>query len=244
MSEIAVRAEVRKEVGKKAKQLLKQGKVPGIYYGHGQSNIPIAMGELTLQPLYRSSAASIINLTLDDGSVHSCILREVQFDPVTDKPIHFDLFGLNENEELTIDVPVTVIGIPQGVRDGGILQHVLHRLRISCLPKNIPDRLEINVESLVINKSIHVKDLSIPNVKVLESENSTVVAVVPPTVLKEAEVAPGVVPAEAAPAEPEVIAKGKKPEEGAEEAGEEAAGGKAAPPAEKEKEKKEKKEKK
>jgi large subunit ribosomal protein L25 len=244
MSEIAVRAEVRKEVGKKAKQLLKQGKVPGIYYGHGQSNIPIAMGELTLQPLYRSSAASIINLTLDDGSVHSCILREVQFDPVTDKPIHFDLFGLNENEELTIDVPVTVIGIPKGVRDGGILQHVLHRLRISCLPKNIPDRLEINVESLVINKSIHVKDLSIPNVKVLESENSTVVAVVPPTVLKEAEVAPGVVPAEAAPAEPEVIAKGKKPEEGAEEAGEEAAGGKAAPPAEKEKEKKEKKEKK
>ena len=244
MSEIAVRAEVRKEVGKKAKQLLKQGKVPGIYYGHGQSNIPIAMGELTLQPLYRSSAASIINLTLDDGSVHSCILREVQFDPVTDKPIHFDLFGLNENEELTIDIPVTVIGIPQGVRDGGILQHVLHRLRISCLPKNIPDRLEINVESLEINKSIHVKDLSIPNVKVLESENSTVVAVVPPTVLKEAEVAPGVVPVEAAPAEPEVIAKGKKPEEGAEEAGEEAAGGKAAPPAEKEKEKKEKKEKK
>jgi large subunit ribosomal protein L25 len=231
MSEIAVTAEVRKDIGKKAKQLLRQGKVPGIYYGHGQNNIPIAMVELTLQPLYKSSAANVINLTLDDGSKHTCILRDVQFDPVTDRPVHFDLFGLNENEELTIEVPVTIQGIPQGVRDGGILQHVLHRVRISCLPKNIPDRIELNVETLEINKSIHVRDLSIPNVKVLENESSTVVAVVPPTVLKEAEAVPGAVvaEAEAAPAEPEVIAKGKKPEEGEEEGGKEAPAGK--PPA-------------
>lgn len=227
MSEIAVTAEVRKDIGKKAKQLLRQGKVPGIYYGHGQTNIPIAIVELTLQPLYKSSAANVINLTLDDGSKHTCILRDVQFDPVTDRPVHFDMFGLNENEELTIEVPVTVKGIPQGVRDGGILQHVLHRVRISCLPKNIPDRIELNVETLEINKSIHVRDLSIPNVTVLENESSTVVAVVPPTVLKEAEAVPGAVTAEAAPAEPEVISKGKKPEEGAEEVGKEAAGGKA-----------------
>jgi large subunit ribosomal protein L25 len=227
MSEIAVTAEIRKEVGKQAKQLLRVGKVPGIYYGHGQNNIPVSIEELTLQPLYRSSAANVINLTLDDGTKHACILREVQFDPVTDRPVHFDLFGLNENEELTIEVPVSVHGTAQGVRDGGILQHVLHRLRISCLPKNIPDRIELNVESLEINKSIHVRDLSIPNVKVLENESSTVVAVVPPTVLKEAEAVPGAVAAEAAPAEPEVIAKGKKPEEGAEEGGKEGAAGKA-----------------
>lgn len=229
MSEIAVSAEVRKDLGKRAKHLLREGKVPGIYYGHGQANIPVAIGELTLQPLYRSSAANVINLTLDDGSKHMCILRDVQFDPVTDRPVHFDLYGLNENEQVTIEVPVVVQGIPQGVRDGGILQHVLHRLRISCLPKNIPDRIEINVETLEINKSIHVRNLIIPNVKVLENESSTVVAVVPPTILKEAEVAPGAVPAEAAPAEPEVIAKGKKPEEGEEEGGKEAAAGKGAP---------------
>jgi len=228
MSEIAVTAEVRKDVGKKAKLLLRQGKVPGIYYGHGQNNVPIAIGELTLQPLYKSSAASVINLSLDDGSKHMCVLRDVQFDPVTDRPIHFDLFGLNANEELTIEVPVTVHGTPKGVKDGGILQHILHRVRISCLPKNIPDRIELDVESLEINKSIHVRDLKIPNVKVLENETSTVVAVVPPTVLKEAEAAPGAVVAEATTAEPEVITKGKKPEEGGEEGGKEAAGGKPA----------------
>ena len=226
MSEIAVNAEVRKDLGKQAKHLFAQGKVPGIYYGHGQSNIPVAIAELTLRPLYRSSAASVINLSLDDGSKHMCILRDVQFDPVSDRPIHFDLYGLNENEELTIEVPVAVMGIAKGVRDGGILQHILHRLKIVCLPKNIPDRIEINVEILEINKSIHVRDLTIPNVKILESENSTVVAVVPPTVLKEAEVAPGAVPAEAAPVEPELITKGKKPEEGEEEAGNEPAAGK------------------
>ena len=219
MPEITVAAEVRKDLGKNAKKLLKAGKVPGIFYGHGQENIPIAVGELTLEPLYRSSATSVINLKLDDGSTRTCILRDVQFDPVTDRAVHFDLFGLSEQEELTIDVPVKIVGAAKGVKDGGILQHILHHLRVSCLPKNIPGYLEVNVDALEINRSIHVRDLTVPNVKILENENSTVVAVVPPTILKEAEVpAPGEVPAEAAPAEPEVIGKGKKVEEGAEEA--------------------------
>jgi large subunit ribosomal protein L25 len=214
MSEITINAEIRKELGKRAKALRAQGKVPGIYYGHGKKNIPLAMNELTLRPLYKTSATHVINLNLDDGSSHTCILRDIQFDPVTDRPIHFDLFGLSENEELMIEVPVVVKGTAKGVKDGGTLQHVLHRVKVSCLPKFIPDHIEVNVESLEINKSIHVRDLSIPNVKILENENSTVVAVVPPTVLKEAEAA---APVEAAaPAEPEVIARGKKTEEGAE----------------------------
>jgi len=232
MPEITVTAEVRKDLGKKARKLLRSGKVPGIFYGHRQENIPIAIGELALEPLYKTSAASVINLKLDDGSTRTCILREVQFDPVTDRPVHFDLFGLSEQEELTIEVPVRVVGTAKGVKDGGILQHVLHRLRVSCLPENIPGHLEINVETLEINRSIHVRDLSIPNVKILENENSTVVAVVPPSILKEAEVpAPGAVPAEGAPAEPEVIGKGKKAEEGAEEAPKEAPPAKGTPPA-------------
>ncbi len=171
----------------------------------------------------------MINLKLDDGSIHTCILRDIQFDPVTEKPVHFDLFGLNADEELTIEVPVILNGTPQGVKDGGTLQHVMHRLRVSCLPKYIPDHVEINVEGMKINTSIHVKELSIPNVKVLENESSTVAAVVPPTILKEPE--PSVVVAAEALAEPEVIARGKKPEEGAE----------VAAPAEAGKEKKEEK---
>jgi large subunit ribosomal protein L25 len=219
MSEITLTATIRTELGKKVKNLRAKGLVPGIYYGHGQKNIPIAMGELALQPLYRTTATHVINLKLDDGSNHACILRDVQFDPVTDRPVHFDLFGLNQDEELTLEVPVTVVGTAKGVRDGGILQHIIHKLRVSCLPKHIPDHIEVNVESLEINRSIHVSDLSVPNVKILENEQSAVVAVVPPTVLKETPAEAAAV--EAAPAEPEVIAKGKKPEEGAEGAAEE-----------------------
>lgn len=227
MSEVTVTAEIRKDLGKRAKRLRRQGKIPGIYYSHGEKNIPIAVSELTLRPLIKTSATHVINLKLDDGSTHTCILRDVQFDPVTDKPVHFDFFGLKEDEAVTIQVPVVVKGTAQGVKDGGILQHILHSVRVSCLPKYIPDHIEVDVTGLLMNRSIHVKELTIPNVKILENENSAVVAVVPPTIMKEAEVAPTAEAAAVTPAEPEVIAKGKKVEEGAE--------GESEKPAEKEK---------
>jgi len=231
MSEITINAEIRKGLGKRVKSVRTEGKIPGVYYGHGQNNIPLSMNELTLRPLFKTSATHVINLKLDDGSTHTCVLKDIQFDPVTEKPVHFDFFGLNPDEELTIEVPVVLKGAPQGVKDGGTLQHVMHKLRVSCLPKFIPDHVEINVEEMKINTSIHVKELSIPNVKILENESSTVAAVVPPTILKEPE--PGVPAVAEAAVEPEVIARGKKPEEGVE----------GAVPAEAGKEKKEEKKK-
>lgn len=222
MSEITLTAEIRKEIGKQAHALRRSGKVPGIFYGHGQKNIPIALQEADLKPLYTTSATYVINLKLDDGSHHMCILRDVQLDPASERPLHFDLYGLSESEALTIEIPIKLIGgISKGVREGGILQHIMHRLKVSCLPKHIPDHIEINVEELGLNKSIHVKDLTLPDVKILDSETSTIVAVVPPVVIKEPEPAAVVAPTVEAPAEPEVIAKGKKAEEGAEEVVEE-----------------------
>jgi large subunit ribosomal protein L25 len=222
MSEITLQAEIRKETGKHARSLRRSGKIPGVYYGHGRQNILVALQEAALKPLYTTSATYVINLKLDDGSNHMCILRAIQLDPVTERPIHFDLYGLSESELLTIEIPIKLTGgIPKGVREGGILQHVMHRLRVSCLPKDIPDHIDINVEDLGINRSIHVKDLAIPNVKILDIETSTIVAVVPPVIVKEPEPTVVVAPASETPAEPEVIAKGKKVEEGAEEAAEE-----------------------
>jgi large subunit ribosomal protein L25 len=215
MSEITINASVRKEVGKKAHTLRYKGDVPGIFYGHSKANIPVTIPERTLKPLYKTSAASIINLKLDDGSAHKCILKDIDFDPVTDKPVHFDLFGVNENEVLTIDVPILLTGgTPQGVKEGGILQQILHRLKVSCLPKDIPDHIEINVATLAINKSIHVADIKVPNVTIVENAKTAVVAVVPPIIEKVVEVA--ATEAAVVPAEPEVIGKGKKPEEGEE----------------------------
>ena len=231
MSEVVMNAEVRTNTGKHAKHSRTKGMVPGVYYARGEENINVHVPALTLNQFVFTSEAHVIDLRLADGSSHKCILRDVQFDPVTDQPVHFDLQGLKENEKLTIEVPVTLVGgIPKGVRDGGMLQHFLHKVRVSCLPKDIPEKIEINVLELGINQFIHVRDLNVPNVTFAESAENAVVGVMPPHVVKEEEVAPAVT--EEAAKEPEVVAKGKKPEEGAEG---------AAPAAEKGEKKPEKK---
>jgi large subunit ribosomal protein L25 len=243
MSEVVLNAEVREATGKHAKYLRNKGSIPGVFYAHDEKNINIQVAKVNLEPLVFTSEAHVIELRLGDGTSKKCILRDVQFDPVTDKPIHFDLQGLKENEKLTIDIPVVLIGgIPAGVREGGMLQHIVHRIRVSCLPKDIPEKIEVNVAELAMNRSIHVGELNIPNVAVLDNPENPVVSVVPPTIIKEPEPAAAV---EEAAKEPEVLAKGKKAEEGEEGAEAPPAAGKAeakpAPPKEEKKEKKEKK---
>ena len=214
MSEVVLEAQVRKEVGKKAHTLRYEGKVPGVFYAHGESNINLTTTPLALRPLIYTTDTHLISLKLDDGQTKTCVLRDVQYDPLTEKPIHFDLQGVRDDEELTIQVPVVLTGVPKGVKDGGTLQHVMRTVRVSCLPKYIPEHVELNVTELGMNDSIHVRDVKIENVSILDNEASTIVAVVPPTVVKEE--TPGAVETAAVTAEPEVIAKGKKPAEGEE----------------------------
>lgn len=233
MHEITLKAEVRQQMGKRSRSLRRSGQIPGVYYIRGEQNIPITVNEKSLRPLIYTSDTHIINLKFDDGGEKNCILRDIQFDPVTDRPVHFDLQGLRADEKINIEVPIVVVGgTPVGVRDGGILQHIIHRLKISCLPKDIPEHIEVNAEELKINHFVHVRDLKLENVTILENPDNSIVGVVPPTIEKEP--TPGEVVAEA-PAEPEVIAKGKKLEEGAEGAeGAEKAEKKAEPPPAKE----------
>jgi large subunit ribosomal protein L25 len=213
MSEIVLNAEIRDPKTQRASLARRAGKIPGVYYAHGEGNLNVVVTALDLNPLVFTAETHIVSLTLADGNIKKCILKAVQFDPVSDRPVHFDLLGLKEDEEIAIEVPVVLTGgIPQGVRDGGMLQHVLHKVRISCLPKFIPGKIEINVGGMKINDSIHVRDLTLENVTILESESSSVVGVLPPTVEKAPEEAAAA--AAEAPAEPEVVGKGKKPEEG------------------------------
>jgi large subunit ribosomal protein L25 len=236
MRELTLSAEVRTQLGKHANSLRRQGIIPGVYYLHGEDNIPIAVPEKNLKPLIHTSETHIINLKLNSGIDKNCILRDIQFDAVTDKPIHFDLQGLREDEKITLEVPIVITGgTPVGVREGGVLQQIIHKLKIACLPKHIPEHFEVNVENLKINNFVHVSDLKIENVTILENENISIVGVMPPTIEKE----PTPEAAVEAPVEPEVIGKGKKVEEGAEGEGttdkKVEAPAKAAPPAKEEK---------
>ncbi len=218
MKEFILEAEVRTQFGKHTRALRRNGNIPGIFYLHGEKAIPITVTEKILNPLVFTPETHIINLKLKDGVEKNCILRDVQFDPVTDRPVHFDLQGLRENEKITLEVPITIVGgTPVGVREGGILQQLIHRLKISCLPKYIPEHIEINVENLKINNFTHVSDLKIENVTILESESTSIVGILPP--ITEKEPTPDVTAAEET-VEPEVISKGKKVEEGTEAEGE------------------------
>jgi large subunit ribosomal protein L25 len=214
-SEVVLNAELRSQTAKHAKYSRNQGMIPGVYYARGEQNLNIQVPTLSLNKLVFTSEAHVIDLRLNDGSSRRCILRDVQFDPVSDKPVHFDLQGLKENEKLTMDIPIVLVGgVPKGVRDGGMLQHVVHKVKISCLPKDMPEKIEVNVAELGINDLVHISDLSIPNVVILDNAENMVVGVLPPAVVKEE------VPAEAATEEatkePEVVGKGKKAEEGEE----------------------------
>jgi large subunit ribosomal protein L25 len=218
MSEVVLNATVRTETGKIVGRLRNDEKIPGVYYSRGEENINITATPLSMKPLIYTTNTHLISLKLDNGVSKTCILRDVQFDPITDRPVHFDLQGVKENEELTVQIPVVLKGSPKGVEDGGTLQFIMHKVRVSCLPKYIPEHIELNVADLGMNDSIHIRDIKIENVKVLDNESAAVVAVVPPTVIKEETPAAGAAPeaaaAATATAEPEVIAKGKKPAEG------------------------------
>ncbi|MBI3193833.1 MAG: 50S ribosomal protein L25 [Ignavibacteriae bacterium] len=221
MREITLQAEVRNEIAKGLFALRQQGKVPGVFYIIGEQNIPIAVTEKNLKPVVYTSEAQIVNLQLNTGETKPCILRDVQYDALTEKPIHFDLQGLREDRKITLEIPILVTGqTPVGVKDGGLLQHFVHKLKISALPKDIPNHIEIDGTELKINHFVHVSDLKLENVTVLDHATLAIIGVVPPTVEKEA--TPGVVE-EAV--EPEVIAKGKKPEEEGAEGEKKAEGG-------------------
>jgi len=207
MAEITLKAQKRESYNDLTlNQLREKGIIPGVYYGHGVENINLASTEINLRPIIYTTESRIINLIFDDNSSYNCILKDVQFHPVSDKPLHFDLIAIKEGEQITIEVSVHITGNAPGVKEGGVLQHNLHKLQIQCLPKNIPSHIDVDVSELNVNDSIKVSDLKIENITILNDENSSVVAIVPPTVEKET----GAEDSADAPTEPEVISKSKK----------------------------------
>ena len=162
----------------------KKGNVPGIFYFRGKESIPIYVKDVALNPFIYTSEVSIINLMFDGGEKYNCILKDIQFDPISDKAIHFDLLGISENEKIKVEIPLTLVGTPVGIKEGGVIQHTLHKIEVECFPKDIPSHLDINIEGLNIGDSIKVSDLKYENLEILENENSTIVAVVPPTIEK------------------------------------------------------------
>jgi large subunit ribosomal protein L25 len=136
----------------------------------------------------------------------------MQVDPVSRSLLHVDFQRISMTEKVTLAVPITLTGIPEGVRTGGgILEHLLREVEIRCLPSAIPEAISVDVTPLLIGHSIHVSDLTTPEVEILTEGERAIATVVPPTAYEEPQ--PGAVPLAEEAKEPELIKKERKEEE-------------------------------
>ena len=220
-----------------ARQARAAGQSPGVLYGHGETPIAVAVGSRDFDVALRSHKGSnpIVNLAID-SSEYTALIRDVQYDPLDHKILHLDFQHISLTEAIEVDVPVHLVGIALGVKDGGgILEHPLREVKVRCLPTAIPTAIDVDVTALNIGDSLHVRDLVVGDLEVLSDPNATIALVSAPTAIEEPTV--DAAAAAVAAAELEVIAKGKKDEEG--EEGKEKDKDKGAPKGkEKEKEKK------
>lgn len=213
MSEISIKAKKRILSTKGAvNKLRRNGEVPGIFYSKGVEPIPISVLEISLNPLVYTSETHIVNLEIENDENKKSILKNIQFDPVTDKIVHFDLLGISLDQKIEIEVPISIEGQAKGIKEGGILQQSIHKLHVSCLPVDIPEHITINVANLGVGDSVHVKDLSLPNVEILHNDDVIIVSVVMPRAQVETTTT-AIEGAGEEKMEPEVISKGKQTEE-------------------------------
>jgi large subunit ribosomal protein L25 len=199
-----------------ARKLRQSGRVPAIIYGHGREPQSLALDTRELERLLDrvSAASTVIDLTIDGRSART-LIREIQRHPFKQQILHVDFQELVAGEKVTVDIPIVLVGTPEGVRNGGILDQVMHQLTIRVDPANIPNHIDVDVNALTIGHSIHVSDLTVPEgVEVQDDEDATVATVSAP----RTETPVAGIPVVEAAAEPELI---RKPKEGEEEGGEE-----------------------
>jgi large subunit ribosomal protein L25 len=198
-----------------AREMRRQGRVPAVIYGHHRAAEALEVDGTALGRLLTTlgSSATMVDVTIEGREPVRALIREVQRNPVRPSDVlHVDLYEVRADEKITVDVPVQLVGIPDGVRNsGGVLDQLVYKLTLKVFPADLPDHIEVEVSGLGIAQQVYVRDLTIANAEILTDANQPVCTVVPP----RTEAAPGVVPAEVA--EPELIRKPKAEEEAAEE---------------------------
>jgi large subunit ribosomal protein L25 len=225
-----IKAEKRGAFGKNAsRRLRREGMMPAVLYGADRANVPLTLKKKDLFTILMSESRerTIFQISYD-SELKNVMIKELQRNPVTDEILHADFIQIAMDRALRVSIPVITVGEAVGVKtEGGFVDLITREVEIECLPKNIPERMEVDISNLHLRQSFKVGDLTAPEgVKLISRPDTLLVIIEAPS--KEEEVA--VEAAEevvAEPAEPEVIKKERAEEE----------------PKEEEKEKKEKKEK-
>jgi large subunit ribosomal protein L25 len=221
MEAIELKASIRKESGKgPARRLRAEGLVPAVLYGSGAESTMLYINAADLIKIIRAEKgeAGFIKLVIDGAGKNAekiSVLKELQTNTITKKVIHADFYEIRMDKKLTLDVPIHVLGSAIGVEKGGELKQFKRDVKISALPGLMPRHIEVDVTDLMIDSTIHVRDLKLAEgVEIVDAGNASIVTVGAKRAVVGEEAAPAAAAEEEAAKEPEVVGKkGAKEEE-------------------------------
>ncbi len=201
MAELVMTAVPREAVGSSAaRKLRRAGQVPAVLYDSARNSRPLALDGREAARLAGVAAGHLVQLKLE-GATQPVLVKEVQVDPISGELLHVDFHAVSLDRPVETEVPVVVVGEERREKDGGVLTHYLHHLRVRCLPTRIPDRVEVDVSALKVGQAVRVGDLRLPEgVEVQDDAEELVVAIAEPVKPEDAE-------ARTEAAEPEVIGR-------------------------------------
>ncbi len=187
-----LKAAVRTETGKSAaRRMRRAGRIPAVVYGSGEETRSLSLDAHEFELLVKrySLDTTLVDLTIEGadskGGPLRTLIAEVQAHPYKPQVLHVDFQQIRAGEQVSIQVPVRLLGTPAGVRAGGVLQQVLHDVEVECAVEEIPEAFEIDIDALEIGDSVHVSDLVVPEgAEILIDQTRTVCTVAPPTILE------------------------------------------------------------
>lgn len=186
MKTITVEGQLRTEFGKSAARRIRaQKQVPGVIYGRQQTpSLHFTVSEAAIKPLIYTADFQLLEMKLG-AATYKCVLKDLQFDKVTDELIHFDLLELQEDKKITVSIPLKLEGTPAGVRVGGRLIVKMKALKVKTLPKYLQESIVVNIEHLQLNGNIRVEDVAVAHYDIMNSPRIPIASVVLTRQLKQ-----------------------------------------------------------
>ena len=188
MKTITIEGQLRTDTGKKAtRQLRSEEKVPGVIYG-GEKEINFSAPAKAFKSLVYTPEFLIAEVKVD-GKSFRCILKDLQFDKVSDILTHVDLLELVDDKKVIASLPLHLTGTPNGVKEGGKLVTKLKSLKIKTLPKHLKSAIELDITELKLNENVRVQDVKEANIEILNSPRIPIASIVMTRQLKQEEAA-------------------------------------------------------
>jgi large subunit ribosomal protein L25 len=199
MKTITIEGQLRTEIGKQAtRQLRSEGKVPGVIYG-GAQEVNFSAPVAAFKSIVYTPDFQLAELVLN-GKSYECILKDLQFDKVTDQLIHVDFLELVQDKKVIATIPIKFTGAAIGVKDGGKLMTKMKALKVKTLPKYLQENIKVDITNLALNGNVRVEDVKIENYEILNSPRIPIASVVLTRELKQEEATTATPVAGAAPA--------------------------------------------